>query len=158
MADQKLTALTAETVVEDADLLYIVTDVSTTATSKKVTIATLKAGVVADLLEEEIDGTALYNATMTGTVNLDLSTFTAYRGILTGNTTITVTNTPASGKSFVRSFTIQSSATESLTLPAAWKIVNGTYTADGTVNDIQIEFSNFPTTGLLVKVYFNDVS
>ena len=105
-------------------------------------------------LEERINGTALYNATMTGTVNLDLSTFTAYYGILTGNTDITVTNTPATGFSFVRSLKIESDTTESLTLPVGWEVI-GTYEADGSVNDLQIEFSNFPTVGLTVTVYIN---
>jgi hypothetical protein len=107
--------------------------------------------------EEEIVGTAIYDATLTGTENLDLSTFTALYGILTGNTTITVTNTPASGESFVRSLKIVSTATESLTLPVGWN-VTGTYSADTTVNDIQIEFSNFPTVGLIVKAYINQFS
>jgi hypothetical protein len=118
-------------------------------------VAGTSANPVIDLpVEEEIEGTALYNATMTGTVNLDLSTFTAFYGILTGNTDITVTNTPASGKSFVRSLKIASTATESLTLPVGWNVI-GTYAADTSVNDIQIEFSNFPTVGLTVTAYIN---
>lgn len=155
MADQKLTALTEQTNPVGADLLYLVDNVSTTPESKKVTVANLKEAIKPD--EEEIDGTAIYDATFTGTENLDLSTFQSLRALLTGNTTITVTNTPASGESFVRSLKIASSSTESLTLPGSWNVV-GTYTADGTVNDLQIEFSNFPTTGLFVTAYINDVS
>lgn len=105
--------------------------------------------------EEEIVGTAIYNASVTGAFNLDLSSFAAARLILTGNTTLTVTNTPASGKSFVRSLKVSSTATETLTFPGTWEIVSGTYSADTTINDIQIEFSNFPTAGLIVSVYIN---
>jgi len=104
--------------------------------------------------EDDITGNALYDATLTGTYNLDLSTFTAFYGVLTGNTIITVSNTPASGDSFVRSLKIASSTTQSLTLPVTWEVI-GTYAADGTVNDIQIEFSNFPTVGLTVTAYIN---
>jgi hypothetical protein len=107
--------------------------------------------------EEEIEGTAIYDGAVTGTYNLDLSTFTAFYGVLTGNTIITVSNTPASGDSFVRSLKIRSYATESLTLPVTWEVVSGSYTADGTLHDFQIEFSNFPTEGLLVTVYINPI-
>jgi len=155
MANEKVTALTEETTPVGADLLYLVDDVSGTPTSKKVTVANMKTAV--QPTEEEIVGTALYDATLTGTENLDLSTFTALRGILTGNTTITVTNTPASGESFVRSLTLSSTATESLTLPVSWNVVSGTYSADTSLNDFQIEFSNFPTVGLIVKVYINTI-
>ena len=115
------------------------------------------AGVATSAPEEDIVGTALYEATATGTYNLDLSTFTAFRVILTGNTTLTVTNTPASGESFVRSFKISSTATETLTLPASWNVVSGTYGATTAIDDIQIEFSNFPTVGLIVTVYINAI-
>ena len=155
MANEKVTALTEETTPVGADLLYLVDDVSGTPTSKKVTVANMKTAV--QPTEEEIVGTALYDATLTGTENLDLSTFTALYGILTGNTTITVTNTPASGESFVRSLTLSSTATESLTLPVSWNVVSGTYSADTSLNDFQIEFSNFPTVGLIVKVYINTI-
>lgn len=43
MADQKLTALTAETSPDDADLLYTVVDVPTTPLSRKLTWTTVKA-------------------------------------------------------------------------------------------------------------------
>ena len=41
MADKKISALTAETSPEAADLAHIVTDLGTTATNKKVTLETL---------------------------------------------------------------------------------------------------------------------
>ncbi len=43
MANQKLTNLDAETSLDDADLTYVVTDVSTTAASKKTTWAIIKS-------------------------------------------------------------------------------------------------------------------
>ncbi len=106
--------------------------------------------------EEEIVGTATYNGAMTGTVNLDLSTFTSFYGVLTGATAITVSNEPASGESFARSLKLSSTATESLTLPVGWKVI-GTYSADTTINDFQIEFSNYPTVGALVTCYINQL-
>lgn len=109
---------------------------------------------IADFVEEKVVGTATYNAAMTGTVNLDLSTFTDVYGILTGNTTITVSETPVVGKSFVRSATIKSTTSESLTLPVGW-IVKGAYNADGTENDLEIKFTNYPTVGLKVWCYIN---
>ena len=39
MADKKITALTAETDIDSDDLAHIVTDVSTSATNKKITVA-----------------------------------------------------------------------------------------------------------------------
>ena len=39
MADKKITALTAETAPADDDLAHLVTDVSTSATNKKITLA-----------------------------------------------------------------------------------------------------------------------
>lgn len=155
MADQKLTQLTEETTPAGADLLYLVDDVAGTPASKKVTVENLKTAV--QPTEEELKGAATYNGAMTGTVNLDLSTFTSFRGILTGNTTITVTNTPASGESFVRSLKISSTTTESLTLPVSWDIVSGTYGATTAIDDFQIEFSNYPTAGLIVTVYINAI-
>ena len=150
MADSKLTALTATTTPAADDELYIVTDTGGTPTSQKIAYS--------DLTKEElIKGTALYNGAMSGTVNLDLATFASFRGILTGNTTITVTNTPAVGESFTRSLKISSTATESLTLPVGWNIVSGTYGATTAVDDFQIEFSNFATAGLIVTVYINAI-
>lgn len=106
--------------------------------------------------EESINGTAIYNGAMTGTVELDLATFTDLYGILTGNTIITVSNTPASGESFVRSATIKSTTTESLQLPVGWKLI-GEYKADGSENDLEMKFTNYPTVGLKVLVYINEI-
>ena len=106
--------------------------------------------------EEEVIGTALENATMTGTVNLDLSTFSYFKGILTGVTTITVTNTPAVNKSFVRNAKINSATTESITLPVTWDVI-GSYVADGTDNYFTIIFSNLTTTGENVTCYINQI-
>lgn len=106
--------------------------------------------------EEDIKGTAVYDATLTGTENLDLSTFSSLYGILTGNTTITVSNTPSSGESFTRSLKIKSTTTETLTLPVTWKVI-GNYVPDGSLYDFQIEFTNFPTVGLFVLCYINKI-
>lgn len=43
MVDQKLTSMTEETVVDNADLVYVVTDVATTPVSRKMTVGNLLA-------------------------------------------------------------------------------------------------------------------
>lgn len=113
-----------------------------------------KNGTIAlldDLLtkEEELVGTATENAATTGTVNLDLATFSDSYRVLTGNTTFTVTNTPAVDKAFVKTLTIKSTTAETLTLPVSW-IVVGEYVADGTENYFSIKFSNHTTAGAKV--------
>lgn len=109
-------------------------------------------------LEEDIIGTATYNATMTGTVNLDFATFASFFGILTGNTTITVSNLPSLGESVTRSLKIKSTTTETLTMPTTnWHYV-GTYVPDGSVYDFQIEATNFPTVGIYVTCYINKLT
>jgi hypothetical protein len=109
------------------------------------------------LTEEDIDGTATYNGTMTGAVELDLATFTDIYGILTGNTAITVINTPASGETFARSMILKSDTTETLTLPVAWKQI-GEFVNDGTEYDFEMKFTNYPTAGLKVVVYINSLA
>lgn len=104
--------------------------------------------------EEDIEGTALQNSTASGTVTLDLATFIDFRLTLTGNTTIAVGNTPASGKSFVRNLTIIASGTQTLTFPAGWKIY-GDYYPSGVRNKITIIFSNFPVAGLEVDCFIS---
>ena len=159
MADEKLTALTALASLAVEDLLYVVDDPSGTPESKSITAQKILDFVDANFTatEEQVDGTAIYDATFTGTENLDLSTFTALRAVLTGNTTLTASNTPASGESFVRSLTTSSTASETLTLPVSWNVF-GTYQANTNLHDIQIEFSNFPTEGLVVKAFINELT
>lgn len=100
-------------------------------------------------------GTTSY-ATLTGTVNIDISTLAddVYY-VLTGNTTITWTNTPALGQSFIRSFIIKSTTNETLTLPVA-DISKGTYANDGTENQITVKFSNFATEGVKIVQFINN--
>lgn len=105
----------------------------------------------------DLPNKAVENLTMTGTVNLDLSTFDSLEGILTGNTTITVSNTPAVGETFVKNLRLTSdSNTETLTLPVGWTIY-GEYDVL-TINKLTIEFSNFLTNGLTVDCFINKPS
>lgn len=103
--------------------------------------------------ENDILGTAAYNASITGTVNFDLSSASAFYYILTGNTTATFTNTPSSGESFVRTYIIKSTATETLGFANSDNEF-GAYAADGTENFIVVEASNYPTAGLVINVQF----
>ena len=110
--------------------------------------------VVADFLEEKINGTATYNATVTGATNIDLDVAACSRLILTGNATLTFTNTPASGKSVVRTYLISSTATETLGI-ANSDNEYGAYVAATTVTKMVVEASNYPTVGLIIDVHFN---
>jgi len=107
--------------------------------------------------EKNYIGVALENTTATGTVNLDLDTFETYELTLTGNTTITVTNTPAVGETVVKNVAITSTATETLTLPVSWNVY-GTYADDGTRNLLTINFANYTTAGLVVDCFINQPS
>ena len=100
-------------------------------------------------LEETVIGTALYDGNISGTYDLDLSTFSDFYGVLTSNTVLTVSNTPEVGKSFVRNAIFKSSTTETLDLPNTWNI-NGDIDTTGVENNFTIKFSNFPTVGLIV--------
>src|SRR5690606_20824101 len=64
-------------------------------------------------------GKSLYNATTTGTVNLDCATFDSWYRILTGNTDFTFTNTPVSGETFVKTLEIITTAGETLDFSTA---------------------------------------
>ena len=105
-----------------------------------------------DYTEEEIDGTAIYDASLSALEVVDLSTHTDAYYILTVNTDISVTNPPAIDTSFVRTWTIKSSGTETLALPVAWTVI-GSYLATGVENYLTIRFSNFTTAGAKVVAY-----
>lgn len=113
-----------------------------------------------DLLTDygvSLDQTTSENLTMTGSVNLDLATFDSFEGLLTGNTTITVSNTPSTGITFTRNLIISGNAgTETLTLPGTWNLY-GEYVVDE-INYLTIEFANFTTNGLQVNCFINQPS
>jgi len=96
--------------------------------------------------------TAIYSATSTAITTLDCDTFDSRYQILTANTDIQWTNTPASGESFVKNLEVVSTATESLAFSTATKII-GSFVSDGTtVNLITVNFANYPTLGLRITV------
>lgn len=103
--------------------------------------------------EEQIIGTAAEDLTLSGAETLDLSTFSSFKGILTGNTTITFSNLPATGKSFAKTFQIASTAAETLSF-ADQVIIVGEYVADGSNNYITAVFSYFPSNRKNV-IYIN---
>jgi hypothetical protein len=109
-------------------------------------------GYLTSILEEEIEGTGTEDATLTGAESIDLSTHADAYYTLTGNTTISVTNTPAVDLSFVRTWTIKSTAAETLTLPGTWVVI-GTYANDTSENYLTIRFSNYTTAGAKVVCY-----
>jgi len=97
--------------------------------------------------------TATYSATSTAVTTLDCDTFDSRYQILTVNTDIQWSNTPASGESFVK--TLEVIGTFSLSFSTSTKII-GTYNDDGsTVNIITVNFANYPTVGLRTTVMIN---
>lgn len=142
-----------------SDLDDRVDDVELDIVDIEVDIADLQAEKldITDFLEENLIGTAIYDATLSGAVELDLATFTDIYGILTGNTALTVTNTPASGETFARSMILKSNTAETLTLPVGWKQI-GEFVNDGTEYDFEMKFTNYPTAGLKVVVYINPLA
>lgn len=125
---------------------------STNITSNRSYQLPNKAGTFA--LLDDLTQTTAENLTMTGTVDLDLATFDSFEGLLTGNTTITVSNTPASGQTFVKNLRISGdTGTETLTLPVGWTIY-GEYKLD-MINKLTVEFANFATVGLKVDCFIN---
>ena len=161
--DNFTTPTVAKTTPVDADTMTI-WDSAVSFISKYVTWANIKATlktyfdtlyvVVADFLEEKIYGTATYNATVTGATNLSLTAAACSRLILTGNATITFTDTPASGKSVVRTYLISSTAAETLGFANSTNEY-GTYVNDTSINKVVVEASNYPTAGLIIDVQFN---
>ena len=94
--------------------------------------------------------TATYSATSTTVTTLDLDTFDSIYQILTTNTDIQWSNTPASGESFVKPLEVIGAF--SLTFTTSTKVI-GTYVDDGTtVNIITVNFANYPTVGLRTTV------
>ena len=91
------------------------------------------------------------SATSTAITSLDCDTFDSKYQILTANTDIQWTNTPAEGVSFVKNLEVVSATTESLAFTTATKVI-GSYVADGTVNLVTVNFANYPTVGLRITV------
>ena len=100
-------------------------------------------------------GDATYSATSTAITSLDLSLFDSRYQILTVNTDIQFTNTPASGETFVKTLEVISTTAETLGFSTATKVI-GEFVSDGaTVNLITINFANYPTVGLRITVMIN---
>jgi len=93
---------------------------------------------------------ATYSATSTAITTLDCDTFDSRYQILTANTDIQWTNTPASGESFVKNLEVVSTTTESLAFSTATKVI-GSYDV-GEINLITVNFANYPTVGLRITV------
>lgn len=155
--EDAITGTSANTLTDTSIIPFV-----KTATLVKITWLNFKAAIktytdtlyvaLSNYLEEKLNGTATEDATLTGAESIDLALAVDAYYTLTGNTTISVTNTPATDKSFVRTWTIKSTATETLTLPGTW-IVIGEYVADGSENYLTIRFSNFTTAGAKVICY-----
>jgi len=104
--------------------------------------------------EENILGTTVVNAALTGSVSISLDSFSSYRGTLTGNTNITFTDTPASGFSKVRAMELSGNFT--LTFNDANYTV-GSYSGTATRNLVYLQFDNFSGT-LSVKVSYENIA
>lgn len=89
--------------------------------------------------EEDILGSVETAGSVTGTKNLDLAAYSAFRYTLTGATTLTESGTPVSGRSFVRNLLITGDF--ALTYPASWTRKIGTYSGSK-MNLITISYIN----------------
>jgi len=105
-------------------------------------------------LEQQIVGTAAEDLTLTGAENISLSTNADMYLKLTGNTTITFTDTPSVGTSIVRTYSVESDTTETLGIANSTDEF-GTYAADGTINEMVVKASNYSTEGLIIRVFFS---
>jgi hypothetical protein len=149
--EDAITGASADTLT-DASIIPFVK----AATLVKITWLNIKATLKTyfDTLYAPIAQTTAENLALSGAENLDLSTFDSFEGLLTGNTTLSVTNTPAVGVTFTRNLIISGNAgTETLTLPGTWNVY-GTYDV-ATINYLTIEFANFTTNGLQVNCFIN---
>lgn len=104
--------------------------------------------------EEEVIGTTGENLTLSGAENISLGTNVDMYLKLTGNTIITFTDTPSTGESITRTYSIESDTTETLTI-ANSDDEFGTYEADGTRQEMVVKASNYSTQGLIIKVFFS---
>lgn len=78
------------------------------------------------------------NASVTGTYNIDW-TNDVWDLTLTGNTTLTESNLPASGKT--KTITLNISGNHTLTYPAGWTSkITGAYRGTATLNTITIQY------------------
>ena len=102
----------------------------------------------------QVNTIALESTSVSGTFNLDLDTFSTYEITLTGNTTITVSNTPTVGSRKTLTFAIVSDSSETLTLPATWNVY-GEYDDSGVRNKFSVELVNTASGGLVVDCFIN---
>lgn len=104
--------------------------------------------------EEEVIGTSSENTSVSGAHNIDAATLSHFRYTLTGNSSGTIINTPALGKSKVISGVVKSTTTESYAIPGATKTY-GEYVADGSDNFVMIAMANNATSGLEIHVFYS---
>ena len=114
MADSKLSALTSATEIQKDDLFYIVQS----GTSKKVIAGKLSLGK------------RYTNASVSGSLALDLDTYDTFNLTLTGATTLTISDTLNADE--VKPFTIYVTGDFALDL-TAFEIWSGAY--DGTLEN-----------------------
>lgn len=107
--------------------------------------------------EEDIQGNVYENTTATGAINVSANDYSAMVLTLTGNTSITITDTPASGKTKAMSGMVQSNTTETFAITNATRTV-GEFVADGTINTFTIDMIYGPSTGLEIIVTYNQVN
>jgi len=88
------------------------------------------------------------DTSVSGTYAIDLSKDN-HELTLTGATTLTYSNAPTLGKTVVVTLYIKSTSTETLTIPAGWTQYGGTYTADGSRNQLALSVSNNSASGLV---------
>ena len=90
---------------------------------------------VSELLSEIL----ITDATVTGTYNIDYSAGDVWDLTLTGNTTLTESNAPASGTT--KTITLEVSGNYTLSYPSSWTSkITGAYSGTATLNTITIQY------------------
>lgn len=141
LADENRLANTSGTNTGDQDISGIATN----------------AAAIVDLQNDKADRLpSLYNATVTGAFDLDLATFDSFYGILTGNTTLSISNAPTAvtDAPMTKYIELASTTAETLTLPVGWHRY-GEFVNDGSLNALTLIAGFYPTVGLRVSVFIN---
>jgi hypothetical protein len=89
-------------------------------------------------IKAQLAETIITKPSVSGTYNIDYSAGDVWRLTLTGNTTLTESNLPASGKT--KTINLQVNGNFSLTYPAGWTgFITGSYTGPATLNTITVQ-------------------
>ncbi|MFB9055048.1 hypothetical protein ACFFVB_18350 [Formosa undariae] len=105
--------------------------------------------LLSSFLEEKISGSVLENTTATGSINLSANAVAHFDFTLTGNTSVTITDLPAVGKTKAFTGTVKSTTTQTFGVVNA-TLTSGEFKADGTKNTVFVNMYNTAVGGLQI--------